>query len=157
MRLSSRIAIAGCALLLAACGSAPPKADPTALRDLVEQTELTFARSMADRDFTTFEALLADEAVFMHDGGELRGKTAVSAAWKPYFAGAQAPFSWKPDRVAVLDSGTLAQTSGPVMNPQGAVIGRFHSVWRREKSGGWRIVFDDGDAALLCVPTASTP
>lgn len=155
MRSLLRIALTGFALLLAACGSTPTKADTAALRDLVEQTELSFARSMADRDFATFEALLSDEAVFLHEGGALRGKAAISAVWKPYFAPQQAPFSWKPERVEVLDSGTLAQTSGPVLNPQGQVIGRFHSVWRREKSGGWRIVFDDGDAVALCGPNGA--
>ncbi|EIT70349.1 MULTISPECIES: YybH family protein [Hydrocarboniphaga] len=152
---SSRIALAGLALLLAACDSTPPEADDAALRDSVEQTELSFARSMAERDFAAFEALLSDEAVFVHDGGVLRGKSAIAAVWKPYFASPQAPFSWKPEHVAVLASGTLAQSSGPVLNPQGQVIGRFHSIWRREKSGSWRIVFDDGDAVTLCAPAGA--
>jgi ketosteroid isomerase-like protein len=44
----------------------------------------------------------------------------------------------------VVDSGTLAATSGPVRNPKGEVTGRFNSVWRLESDGRWRVVFDRG-------------
>jgi len=77
-------------------------------------------------------------------GGELRGKAAIAEYWKRYYRAPQAPFSWRPDRVAVLDSGTLAYSSGPVAAPDGKVFARFYSTWRRDASGAWRIVFDDG-------------
>lgn len=66
------------------------------------------------------------------------------------FAGAQAPFSWEPDRVEALDSGTLALSSGPVRDPTGARVGTFNSVWRREAGGIWRIVFDKGCPRCNC-------
>jgi hypothetical protein len=34
-----------------------------------------------------------------------------------------------------------------VRNPAGQVIGRFHSTWRQEAPGVWRIVFDRGESA----------
>jgi hypothetical protein len=43
----------------------------------------------------------------------------------------------------VLDSGTLALSTGPVRNPKGEPFARSNSIWRRE-AGGWRIVFDKG-------------
>jgi hypothetical protein len=46
--------------------------------------------------------------------------------------------------VEVLDSGTLALTSGPVFDPAGKRIGTFNSVWRRETDGAWKIVLDNG-------------
>ena len=64
--------------------------------------------------------------------------------WKPFFDGAQAPFSWEPDQVEVLASGQLALSTGPVRNAQGQVIGRFNSIWMREPGGRWRVVFDKG-------------
>jgi hypothetical protein len=74
----------------------------------------------------------------------------VAAAWKRFYDGAQAPFSWEPDRVEVLDSGTLALSSGPVRDPQGNRAGTFNSVWTPR---GWRGVEDrlrQGVPALWC-------
>jgi ketosteroid isomerase-like protein len=46
--------------------------------------------------------------------------------------------------VQVLDSGTLAISSGPVKDPAGKAVGTFNSIWRRDKDGQWRVVFDKG-------------
>ena len=59
-------------------------------------------------------------------------------------AGPDAPFSWRPEVVQVLDSGTLALTSGPVRDPTGRRTGTFNSIWRREPNDQWRVVFDKG-------------
>jgi len=136
------------ALLLSACSVVPPgpasTTSPAALREQVEQTERAFARSMAQRDHAAFVALLSEQAVFY--GPSLRrDKAEVAAAWKPFFDGPQAPFSWEPDRVDVLADGTLAHSSGPVHDASGRLIARFNSVWRLEAPGTWRIVFDKGE------------
>jgi ketosteroid isomerase-like protein len=121
-----------------------PKDGPDSPAQSLRETELAFAKTMADRDFDAFTSFLADETIFFGRSGELRGKDAVAAAWKPYFEGPEAPFSWYPDTVAVLDSGALGLTSGPVLNPQGERIGTFNSVWRQRPDGSWEIVFDRG-------------
>jgi ketosteroid isomerase-like protein len=122
-------------------GAQPP--DGTAARE-VWNTEVAFARTMADRNHAGFVSFLADETVFLAETRTLRGKAEVADGWRRYFDGPQAPFSWGPDRVEVLASGTLALSSGPVLDPQGKRIGMFNSVWRRESEGRWRIVFDKG-------------
>ena len=114
------------------------------LAEQVRAAETAFAKSMADRKPSTFETFVADEALFYGRQGVLRGKTAVVAGWKGFFAGEQAPFSWAPESVEVLDSGTLALSSGPVRDPAGKQIGTFNSVWRLEKDGRWRVIFDKG-------------
>ncbi|MBI5258039.1 MAG: nuclear transport factor 2 family protein [Burkholderiales bacterium] len=131
------------ALGLSSCGvmAAP---DLERLRQQVADTERAFARSMAERDLAAFERHLSDQAVFFGSRGPLRGKAAVVAAWKGFYEGAQAPFSWEPDQVEVLADGSLAHSSGPVRDPQGKRISRFNSVWRQEAPGVWRIVFDKG-------------
>lgn len=129
------------------------------LAEQVRQTEAAFARTMADRDHAAFASFLADETVFL-GRSVLRGKEAVAAAWKRYYEGPQAPFSWAPDRVAVLDSGTLAFSTGPVFEPDGKRSGTFNSTWRREKDGRWKIVFDSGCPPCDCAAAAaatSTP
>src|SRR5499426_566125 len=125
--------------------------DTAALATQVAAVERAFAKSMADRDHAAFVSFLADETVFVPEGGQaLRGKQAVAAAWKRFYDGPQAPFSWDPDRVEVLDSGTLALSSGPVKDPQGNRAGTFNSVWRREAGGKWKIVFDKGCPRCDC-------
>jgi ketosteroid isomerase-like protein len=127
---------------LAAVAPAPPAANE-ALAEQLRQTETAFAKTMADRDHAGFTSFLADETVFM-GRTTLRGKVAVAAAWKRFYEGPKAPFSWKPERVEVLDSGALAMTSGPVYDENGQRSGTFNSLWRREPDGRWRIVFDIG-------------
>jgi ketosteroid isomerase-like protein len=97
---------------------------------------------------------VADEAVFFGQRGEMRGRSAVVDGWKAFFTQTTAPFSWRPDTVSVLDSGNLALSSGPVFDPQGRRIGTFNSMWRLEKDGRWRVVFDNGCPACDCAPLA---
>src|SRR5919107_2786834 len=88
-----------------------------ALQEQVKRTELAFAKTMADRDPKGFAAFLADETIFMSGGRATRGAKQVAERWKGFFDGPQAPFSWEPEFVEVLDSGTLALSSGPVRDP----------------------------------------
>jgi ketosteroid isomerase-like protein len=134
--------------LLAGCASttAPKPVDRAALAQQVADTERAFAKTMADRDLEAFTRFLADETIFFSGPTPLRGKAAVAAFWKRFYDKPQAPFAWKPDHVEVLDSGTLALSTGPVHDPAGKCIGRFNSIWRQEAPGVWKIVFDKGQA-----------
>ena len=144
MSVSRSGAVAGLALLAAfGCASSTPKPAPDALRQEVFETERAFAKTMADRDHAAFAGFLAKEAVFFTGEKPLRGAEAVAAWWKRYYEGPDAPFSWEPEKVEVLDSGTLALSTGPVRDPAGNVVATFTSIWRRE-AGRWRIVFDKG-------------
>ena len=143
--MRSRYLWALCAL--ASALSRPTVAAPETVADLAAQVkaaETAFAQTMAARDLDAFAAHVADEALFFGKTEVLRGKTAVVAGWKVFFEGPDAPFSWAPEQVEVLDSGTLAISIGPVKNPAGAVVGTFNSIWRREADGRWRVVFDKG-------------
>jgi ketosteroid isomerase-like protein len=137
-------ALAACGLAAALAGCATPAPDHAALTRQVADTERAFARTMADRDVKGFASFLADETIFFNGRGAVRGKAAVMADWQRFFAGPQAPFSWAPQDVEVLPSGTLALSSGPVFAPDGKKIASFTSIWRLEAAGVWRIVFDKG-------------
>ena len=117
---------------------------PATLTKQVFVAESSFAASMARRDLKAFAALVSPEAVFFSDTAALRGKEAVLGAWRKFFVEPKAPFSWRPETVEVLSSGTLALTSGPVHDPGGKLVGTFTSIWRREADGSWRIIFDKG-------------
>jgi ketosteroid isomerase-like protein len=139
---------------VALAGETPATAE---LAASLKATEEAFARTMADRDHAAFSSFLAEETVFFAGPREIRGKTAVAQAWAPFFDGPDAPFSWQPDTAAVLDSGILGLTSGPVFAPDGTRVGTFNSVWRRGPDGSWKIVFDRGCPDCECPPSGDPP
>ena len=120
---------------------------PQDLQEQVRSAERAFAKTMADRDLEAFSTFVSEEAVFFGGSGILRGREAVVDGWRPLFQEAEAPFSWEPEVVEVLASGTLAHSSGPVRDPQGTVVANFNSIWRLEADGTWRVVFDKGCSA----------
>lgn len=120
------------------------------LQRQVTEAERAFAKTMADRDHAAFASFLSDEAVFFSEKAVLRGKKQVADGWKRFYEGPSAPFSWVPERVEVLDSGTLALSSGPVYDPQGTRVGTFNSIWRREADGKWKVIFDKGCPPCDC-------
>lgn len=122
----------------------PTFSAPEPAQGQVWASELAFARTMADRKPEAFAEFVSDEAVFFSGTAALRGRSEVVAGWASYFQDAQAPFSWEPDQVEVLASGTLALSTGPVRDPSGHVVARFNSIWRLEAPGVWRVVFDKG-------------
>lgn len=110
----------------------------------VWDTEMAFAKTMEDRDHEAFKSFLAEDVVFLGGKSATRGKQAVADKWAKYFVKEKATFAWKPEKVEVLENGTLALSSGPVWDH----IGRYQtytSIWRKEKSGKWKVVFDKGD------------
>lgn len=149
MKRSDRIAL----VLIAAVAVTPATAESNEqLAAQVRAAETAFAKTMADRDLAAFGTFVADEALFFNRKGVLRGKAAVVEGWKPLFEGAAAPFSWAPEQVEVLDSGTLALSSGPVRNREGKQTGVFSSIWRREAGGRWKVLFDKGCDVCDCPP-----
>lgn len=112
-------------------------------KEQVWAAEIAFARTVETRDFKAFGEFIADEAVFFSGTTATHGKANVVESWKRFFVDKEAPFSWAPDQVEVLASGTLALSTGPVRDAAGKVISRFNSVWRLE-GGRWRVVFDKG-------------
>ena len=112
--------------------------------------ERAFAKTMADRDHAAFSGFVSEEAVFFSGPKALRGRAAVAAAWKTLYEAPAAPFSWEPEQVEVLDSGTLASSTGPIRDPSGKLIGTFSSIWRLEAPGVWRVIFDRGNDVCEC-------
>lgn len=121
-------------------GQSAPSPD---LAHQVFAAESSFAATLANRDIDAFAEFVAPEAVFFGRSA-IRGKEAVVEAWRSYFEGAEAPFSWRPETVEVLPSGTLALTSGPVHDSSGKLTNTFTSIWRLDPDGKWRVIFDKG-------------
>lgn len=153
MRRGTGVAVAIMTVLAGAAWAGPqtaPAADHAALADQVRDAERAFAKTMADRDHAAFGRYVSEEAVFFGGKGVLRGRAQVMEGWKKLYEGEQAPFSWEPEQVEVLDSGNLALSTGPVRDPEGKSIGTFSSIWRREADGTWRVIFDKGCPPCSC-------
>ncbi len=132
------------------CASVASPGGAANLDEQVKAAELAFAKTMANRDHAAFSSFISEEAVFISGGKPVRGKAAITADWKKFYTSPRAPFSWKPDLVEVLPSGTLAYSTGPVSNPDGKIFARFNSIWRLEAPGVWRVVFDSGSEVCDC-------
>ena len=143
LRMNRRVGWLLVVLLLSRGSASAQEPGVGALAEQVRATERAFAKTMADRDHEAFVSFLSGEAVFL-GRTTLRGKAQVAAGWKAYYDAPLAPFSWEPERVEVLDSGTLAVSTGPVYDPAGKRVGTFVSTWRREPDGSWKIVLDSG-------------
>jgi ketosteroid isomerase-like protein len=146
--------IFGAAMLCALAGGSAAAQNNDALAEEVRKSEAAFAKTMVDRDHAAFVSFLADEAIFV-GRTKRRGKAQIAEGWKPFYEGKDAPFSWAPETVAVLDSGTIALSSGPVFDASGKRTGTFNSVWRREKDGRWKIILDNGCPPCNCTAAAS--
>ncbi len=153
-RLAAVVAVA-LATLIAVAESAerarqtPARESRDAIAARVRAREQAFAKTLADRDLVAFAGFVSEEAVFV-GRGVLRGRTAVAEGWKALFEGPKAPFSWQPETVEVIDSGTLALSRGPVFQPDGKRSGTFTSTWRREADGEWRVLLDSGCPPCAC-------
>jgi ketosteroid isomerase-like protein len=147
-RLVAATLLAGAAL--AAVESSLAAEAHGALSAQVREAERAFAKTMADRDHEAFGKYVSQEALFFGRQELFRGRARVMEGWKRFYETKDAPFSWEPEQVEVLETGTLALSTGPVRDPQGNTIGSFSSIWRLEADGRWRVIFDKGCPPCRC-------
>lgn len=152
MRTSSTAFVVVAGIILAACTAGPSPVTGAPARDQVLAAERAFADTMARRDLAAFATFVDDEAVFFSGPKALRGKRQVIESWAKFFSAPEAPFSWEPDQVEVLGSGTLALSTGPVRDPSGKPVARFNSIWRQSSPGVWTVVFDKGSPLEPAAP-----
>jgi len=143
-----------CLLLLLAVGSMyaqkkSKKIDLEKVKVEVRQMELDFS-AYAGREglAAAFYTYAAADAVINRGGKVVQGKDAIRAFYdRDNFKTAK--LVWAPDFVDVAASGELAYTYGKFtftgVGPDGKEIsseGIFHTVWKRQKDGTWKFVYD---------------
>ena len=119
------------------------------LTEQVRATEIAFAKTLADRDVKTFVSMIAPDAIWLGEA-PLRGPAEVLKSWQKFFDAPQSPFSWAPEIVEVQVGGKLALSRGPVTDPAGKRVGTYTTIWRREDSGKWLLIFDSGCPQCDC-------
>ena len=53
---------------------------------------------------------------------------------------------WWPGRSYVSCDGTVAVNTGPWVREWGKSVGYFTTIWKRQADGGWKWIYDAGDA-----------
>ena len=152
----ARLAIVAPLLLatLAARAALPTAAELASVSAQVKAAEIAFAKTMADRRLDQFTEFVAEDAVFM-GGTPHIGRAAIVETWKAFFKDAQPPFSWAPDAVAASADGRTAVSTGLAHGPDGKVLSRFTTVWRKEPDGHWRVAVDQGVDVPACIPAGN--
>jgi ketosteroid isomerase-like protein len=118
----------------------------------VWQRELTFAQSVEKHDAKAFTAHLHAGAVFSATTPTpVRGRDAVIQAWAPLVEGKELRLRWRPDMVNIGGDRNVAISRGPYVledtRPGAKVrfrVGQFTSVWVKQPSGEWVVLFDGG-------------
>jgi ketosteroid isomerase-like protein len=118
----------------------------------IMRADADFARSVADRDRQRFLSFIAEVTTF--NGGsasELHGRDAVMKDWSDFFDPSGPTLSWVPLKADVFGAGDLGYSTGRSVfrskGPNGAPVerlGEYLTVWRKQRDGAWRVVFDTG-------------
>ena len=134
-------------LFLFSCNTKPDKKSIEKWKQEVMETELNFAKMAKEegihKAFTTYAA---DDAVLMRNNKLILGINNIDLHYKNQTSKG---LDWAPDFVDVAASGDLGYTYGHFtfthIDSTGNTAvnkGIFHTVWKRQKDGTWRFVWD---------------
>lgn len=141
-------AVLSLALLLQAAPARADNATSEQARCEVWARELGFAKTVVDHDAKAFTDFVHADAVFGVGSEPTRGRDAILAQWQGLIAGTRLELRWYPDTVSVGGDGRTAYSSGPALyrsvKDGSTRLGRFGSVWQKDRDGQWRVIFDDG-------------
>ena len=132
--------------LFYACSSQPKAED---LKKQVADAEAAFAKMAAEKGIAEAFWYFADDSATIKRQNDtlLHGREAI----RQYYSATKPDVSltWSPDFVQVSGDGSLAYTYGryryEAKDSTGAINqheGVFHTVWKRQKDGGWKYVWD---------------
>ena len=124
--------------------------DPEAVKEEVFAAEKAFEAMAAEKGLAeAFSWFAAEDAVILRGNDSLiAGKEGIRNYYlQPVFSAATV--NWTPGRIGVSDDGNLAWTYGPfvwkLIREEGDTVvtrGVFHTVWKRQKDGTWRYLWD---------------
>ncbi len=131
------------------CSEQQPLPDIDTWKAEITNTEKAFAQMAADSGISkAFLHFAAEDAVLMRNDSVIQGKPGI----QQYFLSRPmegVSLQWSPDFVEVAASGDLGYTYGKytfsAMDSSGNLnsgTGIFHTVWKRQKDGKWKYVWD---------------
>jgi ketosteroid isomerase-like protein len=124
------------------------KPDLQAAQAAIMKADEDFNRSVADRNKERFLALIADDATFGGGtGNEQKGKDAIWKGWSVFFDPKGPTLTWHPSKAEVLAGGDVGYSTGfsERKAPNGSVFkGNYLTVWKKQKDGSWKAIYDTG-------------
>jgi len=121
------------------------------LTDDVRCREIGFSKSVENKDVEAFRSFVDADARFVSNRPR-RGVDEIADGWSTFMVDDGPRIRWRPQFVEVLEDGKLAfsvglyEYIGKSDDGSGSLsYGSFHSTWRLNDDGIWRVVFDAGD------------
>lgn len=132
-------------LLLIGC---EPKIDKSKIKDEIWQAEADFEKMAKEKGIPEAFFAFADEAATISRGELIHGPKAILDFYqKAKMQNVQ--LSWSPDSIFVSESADLAYTYGGYkmistdsLGQRSSQSGIFHTIWKKQKDGGWKYVWD---------------
>lgn len=132
-----------CTIWIAGC-----KSDNKKTIQEIRDAETAFAKSAEQNGVAVaFFEYAAPDAV-INRGALIKGPEAIKSFYLP-IEKSGVKLTWKPDYIDVSASGDLGYTYGrfnrSVPDSTGKIVntsGTFHTVWRKQKDGSWKYVWD---------------
>jgi len=126
----------------------------TAMADLTDDVrcrEIGFSKSVENKDVEAFRSFVDADARFVSNRPR-RGVDEIADGWSTFMTDDGPSIRWRPKFVEVLEGGKLAFSVGLYEyigksedGTETLSYGSFHSTWRLNDDGIWRVVFDAGD------------
>ncbi|MFC4721640.1 DUF4440 domain-containing protein [Geojedonia litorea] len=136
-------------LLLFTLGACTPKTKDSTVQWKAEilDAETQFAALVKEKGLhEAFVAFADEDAVLMRNNALIIGKKAIDERYKGMNS---KNLTWTPDFIDVSKSGDLGYTYGEYQfkytdstGIEHTDTGIFHSVWKRQKNGSWKYVWD---------------
>lgn len=126
------------------------RADKEQMKQQVYQTEKAFEKMVADSNVAVAFSHFADTGAVILRGNDsiIKGKEAIQHFYQAKVS-IYKTLLWTPDFIEVSDDGTLAHSYGKyslvIRQPDSVekeYHGIFHTVWKRQKDGSWKYVWD---------------
>lgn len=113
----------------------------------IRESEANFAALLNEKGLhDAFVAYAAEDATIMRNNKVISGKKAIDEHYKNVDT---KTLTWSPDFVDASKSGDLGYTYGTFQFTYKDSIGEehvdtgiFHTVWKRQKDGSWKYVWD---------------
>ena len=136
-------------LILHSC-SPDEKHDLDKWKKEIVDTEHAFAEmTKAEGIPKAFLSFAADDVVLLRNNSLIKGKDDLKASYEKSLTSRAISLTWAPDFVDVSSSGDLGYTYGKYVYTSTDSLGNstsnegiFHTVWKRQRDGSWKFVWD---------------
>jgi ketosteroid isomerase-like protein len=130
--------------------AASPKATP----EMLEQLEAEFMKAAAEKGSQGYMSYYADDAVEVPNGASLIQGKAEIAKGMGFLDDKNNSLLWTPVGADISASGDLGYTYGTFEfrskdkgGKPAIQLGKYTSIWKRQKDGSWKVVLDMGNAS----------